>query len=264
MIATVAGCVNMPDSGPTGTITATPQSTAAGGDFIEPVPSGPTPGEKATDIVNGFLAASASYPVNAAIAKQYLLGSAARTWHLGWSVTVLSNVNVTAVPQLPSAGHGSQQTMVSAYGDVQSAFDGTGQFVSAQPKAAKTGGWPFRLMQVAGQWRIANPPDFRLLTVSQFTDFYNAQDLYFVNPYIPASSANQALVPAAVFVPHGTTTADTAANLVNALLPDPAGQPKSLPDGAGQPKSTWLQNAAETFPPGPRSAASRSTGRPPW
>jgi len=127
---------------------------------------------------------------------------------------------------------------------VQSTFNGTGQFVSAQTKQGKTKAWPFRLVQVDGQWRISDPPHVRLLTVPQFADFYNARDLYFVNQY------NQALVPASVFVPIGTSAADTATKLVNALLPDSATQPKSLPDGAGQPGSSWLQNAAGTFPAG--------------
>ncbi len=234
---TVAGCVSMPDSGPMGAIGASPQSTAAGGNVIEPVPSGPTPGEGPTAIVNGFLAASASYPVHDTIAREYLVSSASKTWSPGWSVTLFNSSHVSQRTQAQSPKHGAGRAVVDFSADVQSTFDGTGQFVSASTKQSKTKTYPFRLVQVDGQWRIANPPSFRLLTATQFTEFYQPRDLYFVNPYLPASSP---LVPASVFVPQGTSTADLVTKLVNALLPD----------AAGQPNSTWLQTAANTFPAG--------------
>src|SRR5205807_9746045 len=84
----VAGCVGMPSSGPVGMFSASPQSTAPAEDFIGPFYSGPQPGWSPTEIVRGFLAASASYPANAAIARQYLVSSASRQWNPGWSVTV--------------------------------------------------------------------------------------------------------------------------------------------------------------------------------
>ncbi len=234
---TVAGCVSMPDSDPMGAISASPQSTAAAGDVIEPVPSGPTPGEGPTAIVNGFLAASASYPVHDTIARQYLLSSASKTWSPGWSVTLFNSSHVSQETPAQPPKHGTRRTVVDFAADVQSTFDGTGQFVSASTKQSKTKTYPFQLVQVDGQWRIANPPSFRLLTATQFTEFYQARDLYFVNPYLPAAAP---LVPASVFVPQGTSTADLVTKLVNALLPD----------AAGQPNSTWLQTAADTFPAG--------------
>ena len=41
---------------------------------------------------------------------------------------------------------------------------------------------PFNLVKVDGQWRITNPPDYRMLTASDFQLFYKAQDLYFFDP----------------------------------------------------------------------------------
>ncbi len=234
---TVAGCVSMSDNGPMGAISASPQSTTAGGDFIEPVPSGPTPNEAPAAIVNGFLAASASFPVHDTIAREYLVSSASKAWSPGWSVTVFSSSHVSQLTQAQPPKHGGGRAVVDFSADVQSTFDGTGQFVSALTKQSQTKTYPFQLVQVDGQWRIANPPSFRLLTVTQFTEFYEARDLYFVNPYLLGSSP---LVPASVFVPQGTSTADLVTKLVNALLPDPA----------GQPNSTWLQTTADTFPAG--------------
>jgi len=240
LAGSVAGCVNMPDNGPMGAISATPQSTAAAGNFIEPFPSAPSAGEDPTDIVNGFLVASADYPVNKTIAMAYLTSSAVKTWAPTWSVTVFKQPPSTQLEPGTSAGSSNDtHTVVEATGAVQSAFNGSGQFVSALNKDRSENSWSFRLVKVDGQWRIANPPKFRLLDVSQFEDYYKAQDLYFVNPSITVGAQDQALVPDSVFVPVGTLATDLATNLVNALIPSTGSQPG---------ENTWLQGAVTTFP----------------
>jgi hypothetical protein len=248
----VAGCVGMPNSGPVGAITATPQSTAANGsDFIQPLPAGPYAGETPAGIVQGFLTASASYPVNAAVARQYLTSSVSRGWNPGWQVTVFSSFNPTNVAVTPPAKNAAQVAVVGVSGTVQSTFNGSGQFVSAGTQADTQGAWQFTLMKVNGQWRISKPPPpRRLLTVPQFQDFYKPQELYFLNPSVPASAPQQPLVPDSVFVPQGTSTADLVNNLVNALLPT----------ATGEPKSSLLQRAADTFPAGTRLAGVTQTG----
>jgi Lipoprotein LpqB beta-propeller domain/Sporulation and spore germination len=243
-VACLAGCVSMPSSGPVGSISATPQSTAAGGDFIEPFPSPPQPNESPTEIVNGFLAASASYPVNSAIAKAYLVGAASRKWNPGWSVTVLNTFTVLT-PSGQQLRRDSRQAAVDVSGSVQSSFNGSGQFVSAQGQGDAMATWHVSLVKVDGQWRISNPPDdHRLLSAFEFTTFYNPQDLYFGNPNYDdastASSLDQALVPDSVFVPVETSRSDLVKNLVTALLPT----------ALGNPQSKLLQNAAATFPSG--------------
>jgi hypothetical protein len=227
--AVVAGCVSMPDSGPLGVFSASPQTTAPHADYIGPVPSGPGPGWSPSQIVTGFLVASASYPVYSAIAREYLLSSASRQWNPNWSVTVFSKFNALAETVTPGAHHGGQEARVDVSGNVQAAFNGTGQFVSAA-QGNPASSYRFKLMKVDGQWRIANPPKPRLLTTSEFAQFYKPQDLYFVNPL------SQVLVPDSVFVPQGTSPTDLVFNLVSALLQGP--------------KTTWLQDAAETFPSG--------------
>ena len=234
VVVSVAGCVDMPSSGPVGAISASPQSTAPAGGVIQTFPSGPQPGEPPSQIVGGFLAASANYPFNAGIAREYLVSSAVKTWSPTWSVTVYRTFApaVTSAPRLSA-----RQTTVVASGSVQSTFNGTGQFVSAGT-AAGDDQYTFRLTKVNGQWRIANPPPERLLTVSEFNEFYKPQDLYFLNG-ASLPGVLQPLVPDSVFVPQGTSTTDLLNNLVNALLPS-----------AGQPKSTLLKSAARTFPAG--------------
>jgi hypothetical protein len=240
----------MPSSGPVGVISASPQSTSADGDVIEQLPAGPHGIQGPAEIVQGFLTASASYPANASIAREYLLSSVSRGWNPGWSVTVFSKFN-PSTETLPSRKvNGAQVATVDVSGDVQSTFNGSGQIVSAGSQGGAAYSYQFSLTKVGGQWRISKPPPARrLLTVQQFADFYRSQDLYFTNPSVP-SSQDQPLVPDSVFVPVGTPTTELVTNLVKALLPA----------AGGGPQSTLLQKAAGTFPAGTTLDSVAQTG----
>ena len=247
----VAGCVSMPSSGPVGVISATPQSTSADGDVIEQLPAGPHGIQGPAEIVQGFLTASASYPANASIAREYLLSSVSREWNPGWSVTVFSKFNPYQQTLPSRKGHGGQVATVDVSGDVQSTFNGSGQIVSAGSQGGTAGSYQFSLTKVGGQWRISKPPPARrLLTVQQFADFYRSQDLYFTNPSVLPTSPDQSLVPDSVFVPVGTPTTELVTNLVKALLPA----------ADGDPQSALLQKAAGTFPPGTSFISVAQTG----
>jgi hypothetical protein len=223
VVASVAGCVGMPANGPAQEASVGPQATAPAVNFIGPFPSGPKPGGDPSQIVLGFLLASASYPTYGT-AQEYLASSAGKAWNPGWAVTVYSDLTVpSGVPAAKAAG---QQVTVNVSGTVQASFDGSGQYVSAQGQGQAPGSYPFILVKVGGQWRIKNPPDYRLLTAPDFQLFYKAQDLYFLDPQ------DQMLVPESVFVPLGATVLQLLDNLVGALV-------------AG-PKTSWLENAADT------------------
>ena len=248
----VAGCVSMPSSGAVGVISATPQSTSGDGNVIEQLPAGPYGNQDPAEIVQGFLTASASYPANASIAREYLLGSVSRGWSPGWSVTVFSKFNPYQQVVSPRTAHGVQAATVDVSGDVQSAFNGSGQIVSAGSQGGTAGSYQFSLTKVNGQWRISKPPPARrLLTVQQFADFYRSQNLYFTNSFVLPAQPDQPLVPDSVFVPVGTPTTDLVTNLVKALLP-------TTPDG--EPQSALLQKAAGTFPAGTSLISVAQTG----
>jgi Lipoprotein LpqB beta-propeller domain/Sporulation and spore germination len=238
----VAGCVGMPSNGPAVENTASPQSPAPNVNFIVPHPSGPQPGGNPSQIVQEFLLASASYPTYA-VAKDYLTGSAVKTWNPGWAVTVFSALNFPRWVPATDGGHGApQQVTVNVTGTVQALFDGTGQYVSAQSQGPAPRAYPFNLVKVDGQWRITNPPDNRMLTTSDFPLFYKAQDLYFVGPQ------DNVLVPDSVFVPLGATPSDQIDSLVTALT-----------DG---PQTPWLEGAADTELPARTSVLGVSTAGP--
>ncbi len=227
--ASVAGCVGMPNSGSPGTFSATPQDTTPDSDFIGAIPAGPGPSWSPTQVVEGFLNASASYPVYSAIAKEYLASAASKTWDPGWSVEVVDQVDV---PGQAVMSQGGRHATVEVRGTVRASFNGTGQYVGAQQSGGggQGGYWPFKLVKVDHQWRITNPPPrFRMLTEPQFAKVYKPQDLYFFD------STGQVLVPDAVFVPTGTSPASLVSNLVEALLKNP--------------QSGWLQSDVNPIPP---------------
>ena len=235
VVASVAGCVGMPSNGPALKATASPQSPAPDVNFVGPHPSGPLPGGDPSQIVDEFLLASASYPTYG-VAKEYLIGSASRTWNPGWAVTVFSSLNVPKGIPAAKGGHG---VTVNVTGTVQASFDGSGQYVSAQSQGTAASEYPFNLVKVGGQWRITNPPNNRMLTTGVFPLFYKAQDLYFVSPQ------DDVLVPDSVFVPLGATVSDLVDNLVTAL--------------AEGPKTPWLEGAADTELPADTTVLSVTT-----
>jgi hypothetical protein len=231
VVASVAGCVGMPANGPAQESTAAPQASAPAVNFIGPFPSGPKPGGDPSQIVQGFLLASASYPTYT-IAEDYLVSSASQAWNPGWAVRVYSDLDVPGgIPVVKTAHSVGQQVTVSVSGTLQASFDGSGQYVSAQSQGQAPGSYTFNLVKLGGQWRITNPPDYRMLTAPDFQLFYKAQDLYFFDPQ------DQTLVPDSVFVPLSATVSQLLGNLVSALVTGP--------------KTPWLQGAANTeLPPG--------------
>src|SRR6202021_512248 len=187
VVTSVAGCVGMPSNGPAEEFSAGPQTSAPAVNVIGSVPLAPQPGENPSQVVQGFLTAAASYPTYS-VALQYLTGSAVKRWKPGFAVNVYSDLYVP--PSAPSTSpakatpSATPQALVDVPGTVQASFNGSGQYISAAnpgPASAPTY-YPFTLAKADGQWRITNPPNYRMLPVSDFPLFYKPQDLYFFDP----------------------------------------------------------------------------------
>ena len=227
-VAAVAGCVSMPDSGAVGDVTASPQASAPQG-LIGPFANPPAPGESPSQIVSGFLVASASYTTSA-IAREYLAGPASGQWNPD-SVTVLSQFNMSSAGTPPSAGRrAAQRTTVTVDGSVLATFNGSGEYVSAQGQDQPGGTTTFDLIRVDGQWRITNPPPYRMLNQDEFSLYYKAQDLYFLARPSLSGQPGPVLVPDSVLVPLGASASQLVISLVNALTQPP--QPSWLATGA--------------------------------
>ena len=232
VVGSVAGCVGMPSNGPAAEFTATPQTTQQANNFTEPLsPSGPTPNETPSEIVTGFLLASAFYPIYSRAASEYLTGSAARSWNPS-SVTVYSTFDASSSGTIPPAvPHGASKAWVDITATVQATLTGPGPYISAQAQGLSQN--QFTLVKVDGQWRIQDPPQFRMVSGDDFSHYYKAQDLYFFD------QADSTLVPDSVFVPLGVSPQTLASNLVSALI--------------AKPTTPWLASAADSeFPPGTR------------
>ena len=225
-VASVAGCVGMPSNGPAQEFSASPASSAQDGNLIGSVPLGPAPGENPSQVVQGFLTAADSYPLYT-VATEYLTGSAVKSWHPGFAVTVFSKMNGPAQAPVPKPSPTrSPRAMVEVSGTVQAKFNGSGQYVSAQVPVPASTNYAFTLVKVNGQWRIDDPPNYRMLLTGDFSYFYKAQDLYFMDPQ------DEVLVPDSVFVPLGATVAQLLTDLVDSL--------------SASPETPWLTNAADT------------------
>jgi hypothetical protein len=197
----------------------------------EPIPAQPGPGWSAEQIVQGFLAASASFADHHAVAREYLDPNAQRSWQPGWAVTVVSSMTAASVlptrRQIASGQQPSAIATVLVKGLRVATLTSTGQSASATP-AKPTVSFSFSLRQINEQWRIMNPPPYLLLNQDDFQNVYQPRNIYFL------AGSGQTLVPDPVFVPQQDTNADLATGLVDALLQAPTG---------------WLQGAAATgFP----------------
>jgi hypothetical protein len=231
----VAGCATVPTSGPVQQVGAGQNGLSQEQDYSQPIPVGPGPGWSPKQIVNGFLAASASFEHDHAVAKEYLDPVAKHSWQPGWAVTVVSNSpTITPIGPLPRSVSDQSQSQSQLFAKVKvtglpvATITGSGQYQVYSGSSSKS--YPFSLLRINGQWRIDALPSSQglLLTQADFQRVYQPRDLYFL------SQSRNTLVPDPVFVPQQATNTELATGLVNALLQDPTG---------------WLSGAAVTgFP----------------
>jgi hypothetical protein len=230
--AAAAGCATLPTTGPVQQVGASQNGTSQEQDYSQPVPVGPGLGWTPRQIVSGFLAASASFTNDHAVAREYLDSAAQRSWQPGWAVTVVNGMATVPIPTLPRQVTNQSQLLakVKVVGLPVATISGSGQYQAYPGSSSQS--YPFTLIRTSNsQWRIDQLPTSQLLlTQSDFQHVYQPRDLYFL------SQSGRTLVPDPVFVPQQATNTDLATGLVNALRQDPTG---------------WLSGAAETgFPAG--------------
>jgi hypothetical protein len=225
----LSACATVPDSGPV----TSGQVSAVGGQgqaYLQPIAMPPQPGWSPDQIVNGFLAASASFASNHEVAREYLTPQARNTWKPGWQVHVVTALQVGQQQSFAHQAGPYDQTaivQVVATGEELASLTQTGQYVGTQGKVPLP--VKFLLSKVNGQWRITNPQPDLVLSQSDFQRTYGPQNLYFL------AGAGQTLVPDPVFVPLDATSVNLVTQLVHALLSNPQG---------------WLAGAAHTALPG--------------
>jgi Lipoprotein LpqB beta-propeller domain/Sporulation and spore germination len=216
---------------------------------VVPVPPGRTWGE--LDIVNGFLAASASFDDNYAVARKYLTRGFSNWWQPGVAATVIDSprVKVEQPPRgLVTSGPPSARVSVTGrhFAELQTGGPHQAGSIVASPGAST---YHFSLVEKAGVWRIdgitiGNQPAKRSVLVLTSADFdrdYQARNLYFFRP----GPAANTLVPDPVYIPQLPGDGGLKI-LVNTLL-----YSKKAATSPWPPSSSWLYQAATTaFPRG--------------
>jgi hypothetical protein len=226
-----AGCATVPTNGPVQQVRSAQNGLSQEQEYSQPIAVGPESGWKPTQIVDGFLAASASFAGDHQVAKEYLDPAARAAWHPGWAVTVVRGLpKTTSMGPLPKSvpNQPGMRAQVKVTGLPVATITGSGQYQVYSGSSTKS--YDFSLISINGQWRIDSLPTSQglLLTNADFQHVYQPRDLYFL------SQSGNTLVPDPVFVPQQATNTELATGLVKALLQDPTG---------------WLAGAAVTgFP----------------
>jgi Lipoprotein LpqB beta-propeller domain/Sporulation and spore germination len=216
-----AGCAAVPTGGSVRQISV---AQAQGQHYPQLIPVPPVPDWDPSQIVDGFLAASASFADDHAVARAYLTPSAQRNWKPGIGVTVVRSYTPKKIPVLPrvNPGSSSPEARVKVTGPQVATLTDSGQYLlSSVPRT-----YIFTLVKIGGQWRIQTGPSSRLLlTETDFEQVYQSRNLYFFAAWhqLAEPARGQVLVPDPVFVPTDVTNTDLATQLVQALQSDPLG-----------------------------------------
>lgn len=204
----------VPTSGP---IEQGDQVTSSQADqFIRVIARPPSPGMTATQIVQGFLDASASFDGDHAVARSYLTEEASRSWNPNAGVQVYEGS-----PSLTETGR-----LVTMTGTQAGTISAIGRFDIADPGTELRE--RFSVVRVDGEIRISRVPPGLVLSNADVDRAFRSYAVYFFNP------AFSTLVPDARLIPViGPALATT---LVRRLVDGP---------------NDWLRPAVRTgFPDG--------------
>ncbi len=149
------GCAMVPASGNVHT-QAIPQA-GTGQDNPQLIPVGPVPGGNQVAIVTGFLAASASFANDPAVALEFLTPAERAAWHPDGAVTVVGNLQkspTTSFPKRQVSLPSDQETTVQVSGVQQATLTGSGQYLTSPSADSPRIVYEFRLIKINNQWRI--------------------------------------------------------------------------------------------------------------
>jgi hypothetical protein len=169
-LAATAGCGGIPDSG---RVHAGAQLD--GPPAVRVLAAPPVPGATPVEIVRGFLRAQPGLDDDAAVARSYLAGEAARKWATRPRVVVYPDESSLRIV----AGPAGTYTVTTA---VDATVDASGTYTEA-PAGTKNA-LKVKLSQIGGQWRITTMDDdqTRWLTSFDLDRVYAQIPLYYGVP----------------------------------------------------------------------------------
>lgn len=186
--------------------------------FIRVIARPPSAGMTPTQLIQGFLDASASFEGDHFVARQYLTKKASDTWDPSTVVRVFEGSGTLTETGRRVDFSASQAATISASGTYR-VSDAGASLMSA-----------YDVERVDGQWRISGLPSGLVLSQSDVERTFRSLAVYFFNPAFTQLVPDPRLIP--VYGPAQATT------LTRYLLAGP---------------SEWLQPAVRTgFPDGVR------------
>ena len=216
-VALLAGCAQVPTSGPVVEVDQAVPDVASTS-FVRALARPPRVGMSQTEIVQGFLDAASGFEDGHAVAKLYLTPAAARQWDPDAGARVYGNGTETLTA--------TTQTEVTFAATQVAAISDRAQYIPFRPDTALT--QTFGLVQVDGQWRIADPPEGLLLSRAAVERSYREFQTYFVAE------------PGGILAPNPVLFQSSQSDVTEALV-------RSLLAGPG----AWLAPAVITgFPEG--------------
>ena len=213
-----AGCVSMPTGGPVQSYPVTQGTGAPNQPNVQFQPQLPGDGWDPQQIVQGFLAASASFGDYSQVALQYLTPQERKAWNYPtYSAVIYKNGPNVAAPVYPKSAKTSTTATVQVTGAIQATLEGSSYSVPSTATAAASAAPPaFQLVKEPdGRWRISVPPPEMLLTSASFANDYQLRNLYFFDP------TGSYLVPDPIYVP-----LRAPGDLMNVLVQDLIKPPK--------------------------------------
>lgn len=209
----LSGCAGIPTSGPVQTGAALQGINDSG--VIRVIARPPVPGAGPSQIVQGFLSASASLN-DFSVAQQYLTPFAKDSWKPS---------GVTVIRGAIQVSDGADSTVVVS-GPLDGVIDRTDHWQVAQQGQQFSAS--FGLTKIDGEWRIAALPDGVIITRTAADRALRSYDVLFLDPSLSV------LVPDPITV--ATTSAGLATTLIRRLLEGPSawlapGVTTAIPDG---------------------------------
>lgn len=227
-VLVIAGCAQMPTSGPVESGRGGRPEGARGQQPIQVFAQRPQDGWTPAQVVSGFLAAMASPSDDAEVARSYLTPDIGASWPTGKEPAV--RVYAQDDDFRLEVGRDDTVTMTATE---RATISNSGEYLPSDE--GSTINALFRMQRVRGQWRIGSLPNYKMMSAYDAVSAYSPFDVYFF------SKRSGVLVSSPIVLPAADQD-DWPTDLVRALINGPSG---SVAPGvvSAVPRDTVLESS---------------------